>query len=106
MREIIKRACINSVGTFAYIVLVVFLIFSMRIFSEQKDTILIPIAMLLLFVCSVAITGFLVFGKPVMLYMDGKKKDAVSLLVYTLGILALITIMVFIFLIASFKLFS
>jgi hypothetical protein len=102
MDKIIKRAFIDSVGTAAYIILVVSFIFSLQIFSSKEDNIIIPIAMLLLFVCSAAITGFLVFGKPVMLYMDGKKKEAVSLLVYTIVILFLITLIFFIFLIAYF----
>ncbi len=104
MDQILKRAFLNSVGTAAYIILVVSFIFSLRFFSEAEDTIIIPIAMLLLFVCSAAITGFLVFGKPVMLYIDGKKRDAVSLLGYTLGILVLITIIAFMFLITYFSL--
>ncbi len=61
--------------------------------------------MLLLFVTSAAITGFLVFGKPAMLYIDGKKKEAISLLGYTIGMLFLITLIVFIFLIAYNNLF-
>ena len=77
MDKTIKRAFIDSFGTAVYIVLVVFFIFSLQIFSEKKDIIIIPIAMLLLFVSSAAITGFLVFGKPIMLYIDGKKKEAV-----------------------------
>lgn len=103
MTGIIKRAFIDSVGTFVYIVLVISLIFSLQSFPEAEDIIIIPIAMLLLFVCSAAITGFLVFGKPVMLYIDGKKRDAVLLLGYTLGILALITIIMFILLIVYLK---
>ena len=105
MEKIIKRAFIDSFGTALYIILVVLFIFSLQIFSEKKDIIIIPIAMLLLFVSSAAITGFLVFGKPVMLYIDGKKKEAVSLLGYTLGILFLITLVAFIFLIAYYNLF-
>lgn len=103
MDKIIKRAFIDSVGTAAYIVLVMSFIFSLRILPEPEGAIIVPIAMLLLFVCSAAITGFLVFGKPVMLYIDGKKKDAVMLLGYTLGLLVLITLIVFIFLIAYLK---
>ena len=105
MNKIIKRAFIDSFGTAAYIILIVSFIFSLQIFSEKKDIIIIPIAMLLLFVSSAAITGFLVFGKPIMLYIDGKKREAVSLLGYTLGILFLITLMSFIFLIAYYNLF-
>ena len=104
MNKIIKRAFIDSFGTAAYIILIVSFIFSLQIFSEKKDVIIIPISMLLLFVSSAAITGFLVFGKPVMLYIDGKKKEAVSLLAYTLGILFLITLISFIFLIAYYSL--
>jgi len=107
MEKTIKRACINSLGTALYIILVVSFIFSLQAFSSKPEkTILIPIAMLLLFVCSAAITGFLVFGKPIMLYIDGKKREAVSLLGYTLGILVLITLISFIFLIAYFSLFN
>jgi len=101
--DIIKRAFVDSVGTVAYIILVVSFMFSLRNFPKMEDTPFIPIAMLLLFVCSAAITGFLVLGKPVMLYIDGKKREAVSLLGYTLGILVLITVVSFIFLLAYFN---
>ena len=99
MNDILKRAFLNSIGTAVYIVLVVLFIFSMQAFQDQPDNIIIPIAMLLLFVCSAGITGFLVFGKPIMLYIDGKKKEAVLLLGYTLAILFLITLIAFVFLI-------
>ncbi len=105
MGKIIGRAFIDAVGTAIYIILVVSFIFSLQIFASKEDNIIIPIAMLLLFVCSAAITGFLVLGKPVMLYIDGKKKEAVSLLAYTLGILFLITVISFIFLITYYSLF-
>jgi len=98
----IKRAFLNALATVVYIILVVSLIFSLQ-GSSEPDTILAPIAMLMLLVCSAAITGFLVFGKPAMLYLDGKKKEAISLLGYTLAILVLITIVTFIFLITSLK---
>lgn len=102
MSSVLKRAILDSFGTVVYIILVVSLIFSLQAFASEPDTIIIPIAMLLLFVCSAAITGFLVFGKPVMLYLDGKKKDAVKLLSYTLGMLVILTIVAFIFLIINY----
>ena len=103
MTKIIRRAFIDAIGTAVYIILIVSLIFSLQFLAPKEDIIIIPIAMLLLFVSSAAITGFLVFGKPVMLYVDGKKKEAVALLGYTLGILVLITIISFIFLIVYFN---
>ena len=105
MDKIIKRAFIDAIGTTAYIILVVSFIFSLQVLAPKEDIVIIPIAMLLLFVTSAAITGFLVFGKPVMLYIDGKKREAISLLGYTLGILFLITLIFFIFLIAYNNLF-
>jgi len=54
-----------------------------------------PIIMLMLLVFSAALTGSLVFGKPVMLYLDNKKKDALFTLVYTLIILLMLTILMF-----------
>ena len=105
MNKIIKRAFINGFGTAAYIILIVLFVFSLQSFAQKKDTIIIPMAMLLLFVTSAAITGFLVFGKPAMLYLDGKKKEAVSLLGYTIGILFLITLIFFIILITYYSLF-
>ena len=99
MTNIIKRAFINSFGTAVYIILVATFIFSLQNLSIKEEKVIIPIGMLLLFVFSAAITGFLVFGKPIMLYIDGKKKEAVSLLGYTLAILFLITVLVFILLI-------
>ena len=105
MDKVIQRALIDSLGTAAYIVLVVLFIFSFQIFSEKKDVIIIPISKLLLFVSSAAITGFLVFGKPVMLYVDGKKREAVSLLGYTLVMLFLITLVSFISMIGYYSFF-
>ncbi len=71
--------------------------FSLQRYSGvPENEIIIPISMLLLFVCSAAITGGLVFGKPVMLYIDGKKKEAVSLLLHTIAMLFLITIVFFV----------
>ena len=100
MKSTIKYAAMNSLGTAAYIVFVVSLIFFFGSrFPEDGKTVFAPIAMLMLFVFSAAFTSALVFGRPVIWYIDGKKKDAVKLLVYTLGIFLAITLITFIFLI-------
>ena len=100
MKKILKYAVINSLGTAAYIVLVVSLIFSLgNKFSGGDETIFIPIAMLMLLVFSVALVGSLIFGRPIIWYLNGKKKDAVLLLVYTLGIFLAITLIAFLLLI-------
>ncbi len=96
--RVIKRALANAIITAIYVVLIgSFIYFGEKIFGEAPN-ILIPIVMLMLLVFSVALTGFLIFGKPVMLYLDNKKKEAISLLGYTLGFLFAITLIVFSFL--------
>lgn len=95
---IMKFAALHALGTALYIACVSSLLFySETIFGGEgsEETVLIPIAMLLLFVLSAAVTGSLVLGRPVLWYMDGKKKDAVALLIATLGFLAVITLIMF-----------
>lgn len=105
MAKIIQNAFINSIGTVAYIALVASFMFFIQDALPKEDTIFVMISILLLFVCSAAITGFLVFGKPIMLYIDGKKKEAVRLLSYTIFIILLVTLLFFSFLIAFNNLF-
>lgn len=96
MKSLLKRALINALGTAVYIMLIAsFMFFLQSSFSDQEDTILTTISALLLFVCSATITVFLVFGKPAMLYLDGKKKEALALLGYTIGMLILLTLIAF-----------
>ena len=100
MKGVIKYAVINSLGTAAYVVFVVSLIFSLgNKFSGGDETIFIPIAMLMLLVFSVAFVGSLIFGRPIIWYLNGKKKEALSLLFYTMGIFFAITLIAFLLLI-------
>ncbi len=94
---ILKFAGLNALGTALYISLVASLLFNApRLFGNNgKDTVLIPIAMILLFVFSASLTGVLVLGRPVLWYLDGKKKEAVSLLLTTVGFLFLFTLCAF-----------
>mgnify|MGYP001601947052 FL=1 len=99
MKDVVKYASINSLGTAFYITVLVSLGYFLGPSFDNTKSVMIPIAMLLLFVFSAAFTGSLVFGRPVIWYLDGKKREALSLLVYILGILLVITIIVFFFLI-------
>lgn len=98
MKEsILKFASVSAFGTAAYVVLIAsFLFYVPRSIGENKpDTVFIPIAMLLLFVLSAAVTAALVLGRPILWYLDGRKTQAVSLFLATLGILFLITVVAF-----------
>lgn len=77
-------AAIHALGVVVYVALVVTLISNVEhLFSDSMPGILGPIAMLTLFVFSALLTGGLVLGKPIMLYLDGMKKEAVRMLFYT-----------------------
>lgn len=92
MNKIRKTALLNALLTTLYIILVGgFMYYSSTIKIGRENTFLVPVALLLLFVCSAALTGFLIFGKPAQMYVDGKKKEALSLLFNTLGIFSIIT---------------
>jgi hypothetical protein len=92
VNKIRKTALINALATTAYIVAVgSFMYYGGEIKLGRANTFLIPVALLLLFVFSAALTGFLIFGKPAQFYVDGKKKEALSLLFNTLGIFSIIT---------------
>ena len=56
------------------------------------DNFLGPVAFLLLFVLSAAITGALILGRPVVLYLENRKLEAVKLFLYTVGWLFVTTL--------------
>jgi hypothetical protein len=100
MKETIKYALLDSLGTTAYIALIAsFMYFVEKGSFGAGKTVFVPIAMLMLFVFSAAFTGTLVFGRPIVWYLNGRKQEALSLLFYTLGIFLAITIIVFLLLI-------
>ena len=91
--EVFKDALIDAMATAAYVVIVaLFIYFGGQGWFGNNSNVLIPIVMLMLLVFSAALTGFLVFGKPVMWYLGGKKREAISLLSYTLIIFLILTL--------------
>jgi hypothetical protein len=100
MRNITKYALLNALGASLYVILVASFIYLMgNGLSGNNDTIFIPIAILMLFVFSAAFTGILILGRPLIWYLDGKKKEAIYLLFYTLLIFFIITLVAFLLLI-------
>lgn len=101
--KVVKYAFWDAVGTVVYVVFIATLIYFLgRSGLSLNHSVIISISMLLLFVFSAAFTGLLVFGRPVAWYFNGKKKEALSLVFYTLGIFLILTIVAFIFLIFVF----
>ncbi len=93
--KIFKRAAINSSAALAYVATVGLFISNASLIFGEKDTDLTPVAVLMLLVFSAALMGILVFGQPVMWYVDGRKKDALYLLGYTMASLLVLMLLTF-----------
>ena len=94
-----KKPFLYALGAALYIVVIVFVINFVTSVLPGK-TILIPMAMLGLFVLSAAVMGFLFLSEPLHLYMENKKQEAVAFFAKIVGIFACFVI---IFLILLFS---
>lgn len=97
MSKVTRTAVIDALGTATYIVAVAtFLNHAQALFgNDEGKSWIIPVAMLSLLVFSVALIGFLMIGRPVLWYVDGRKKEAVALFFWTLGIFFGLTVIAF-----------
>ena len=87
-----KNPFYNALTALGYIILVATVMFyGIRNIAHEKDTVLIPIAMLSLFSFSAAVMGYTFLSSPLQLYLDGKKKEAVKLITQTIAIFGVIT---------------
>lgn len=87
-----KNPYLNALVAGLYIVFIVILITYGPILVRQKpDTILAPIALLSLLVLSAAFMGYVFFLQPVLMYLEGQKREAVKFFMKTLAIFAVIT---------------
>jgi len=93
-KKLLQRSLLNSLAVLLY-TLAVSLIMQRAedVFGPMND-ILGPAAFLMLFVLSAAIVGSLIFGQPIILFLDNQKKSALQLLAYTLFWLFLLTVIV------------
>jgi len=76
MWKVCKPSFLYSLGAGIYIVFVALFINHANSLLGSADTVYTSIAALLLFTMSALIVGGLLIGKPIFLYIDGKKKDA------------------------------
>jgi SNF family Na+-dependent transporter len=96
MNKLIQRSFLNVLGVVAYVSGVALIMSNGNKIFGEKDTAVTPIAALMLFVLSAAVTGSLVIGKPLLMYLNNQKSEAVKLFIYTLCWLALATIVLFV----------
>lgn len=89
------RSFLHALGVMAYTALASTMLNGGETLFGNKPTIWGPIAFLMFFVLSATITGLLVLGKPVTLFMEGQKKEAITFLVATVAWLAILTSLIF-----------
>jgi len=85
--EFASRSFLNALGVLAYILAITRLLSNKSFFAKIPESIA-PIFILLLLIISASITGFLVLGKPIALYLSGLKKEGVIVFFATLAWLA------------------
>lgn len=90
-----KNPFVNALSASAYIV---FIVAIMNLLSstlrDKPDTIRAPLTFLSLFTLSAAVMVYLFFYQPFQLFIENKKKEAVSLFVRTVGIFAVFTVVI------------
>ena len=83
----------NAVLAVGYIVLVAHVMYyGSKMAGPAEPSVLVPIAILSLFVLSAAVMGYIFLFQPVQMYLDGAKKESVDLFVRTIAAFAVLTI--------------
>ena len=86
-----KNPHLHAVLASLYIVAIVLAINFGSHHAPPKDNLLMPMAMLSLFVLSASVMGYLFVFEPAQMYLSGKKHEAISFFVKTVGTFAVIT---------------
>lgn len=89
----------NTLGAALYIFAVSQVMRNGDVIFGSEENIFMPFAFLLLFCLSAAIVGGLVLGYPVYLFFDGKKKESVTAVIYSVGWLGVYTVLALLLLI-------
>ena len=83
---------LNAFAAALYIVLIVNIMNALTSSVVPKETLLIPMTMLSLFVLSAAFMGFVFMYKPFQLYFDNRREEALSFFIKTVGAFACFTL--------------
>lgn len=96
-----KNPFLNAfTATFYIVFIALFMIYGTKL-SGPGDSIIAPIAAISLFTLSAAVMGYLFLYNPFMLFMDGKKKEAVNLFLKTVAVFGVITFVILILLFSN-----
>lgn len=97
-KSIPLRSLLHSLGVLVYVTFVATIMQNGSAWFGKEDTIFTVITVLLLACISAATVGSLVFGYPVIMFLNGKKKEGVTMAMTTIGwlvveLLVVLTIM-------------
>ncbi|KKW39285.1 MAG: hypothetical protein UY89_C0027G0002 [Parcubacteria group bacterium GW2011_GWA1_54_9] len=93
-----KNPFVNALVASGYISLLATAVFTLpRYVTDNELGVMAPMLFLSLFVFSAALMGYLFVYQPVLLVIDGNKKEATKLFLTTVFTFACITIVIFLF---------
>ena|SRR3989338_5612799 len=101
-----KNPFVNALLASGYISLVASAMYYSPKYAGSVDAVIVPVTILSLFVLSAVMMAFLFFYQPIQLYLDGAKKESVSLILRTTVIFAVITGLLIIALVISSRISS
>lgn len=92
--KIIKHSLLEVGAAVLYVILIVLLLNNGSRWFGEEDNIVMPMLMLLLLVFSVSFMGVTIFGRSILWYLDGQKKEAVKLIAYKLVALFIVLVLI------------
>lgn len=90
-----RNPFVNALAAVGYIALVASGFSLLRYVPEPVTPLLPALGFLSLFVLSAAITGYLILGTPLQLFLEGNKKEAITFFFKTLGAFVLLAVALF-----------
>ncbi len=91
-----RNPFVNAVAAAGYILFIGILFSLVRFLPEPTNPLQPAIGILTLFVFSAALMGYLIIGMPLRLYIEGEKKEAITLFGKTLAAFVLCGVILFI----------
>ena len=95
MKKEMKQGFIQALGVLLYCGLIGTVMQNGNTLFGKQDTFMTPIAVLTMLCVSVLICALIVFKKPYELFFDGKKKEALNVVVYTAVSLLVVVVILF-----------
>jgi hypothetical protein len=87
--RLLRKAFLSALGVLTYIGALVWVIsHGQQWFDDKPESWLGPVLALIVFIVSACTTGSLVLLRPILMYIEGQKGEAVTLFTYTVASLA------------------